>query len=76
VNKERRARLEKASGMICDVREIIEDVKIDEEDARDNMPENLQASDRYEQMDEAVNTMDDIISVLEEVESQLDELTQ
>ena len=50
MNKERRKRLEEASALLEQAREVIEDVKCEEEEAYDNLPEAFQAGERGEQM--------------------------
>jgi hypothetical protein len=69
MNKERRARLLKALDMIADAQAILEECKSEEEDYRDNMPENLQASQKYETADQAVNELDSAIDSLNDVMS-------
>ena len=62
------------------VMQEVEDIKAEEEDYKDNIPENLQGGEKYEiaetaieNLEEAYNSLDDIIGSLEDVESYLDE---
>ena len=73
MNKNRRKQID---GVIADLQEIqgtVESIMNDEEEYRDNIPENLQGSERYERAEEACNYLqeaydgiDDVIILLEE----------
>jgi hypothetical protein len=67
MNKQRRERLDEAHSKLLEAYEIIEDVKNEEEEAFDNMPENLQGSERGEQMEEYIGTMEDALDSLDDV---------
>lgn len=62
MNNQRRNRLTDAISLLERASDIVEDVKSDEESALDNMPENLEGSERYEKMESAVESLDDAIS--------------
>ena len=51
----------------------LECLKEEEEEYRDNMPENLQGSERYERADEACDSLDSAYSSLEEAIEYIDE---
>lgn len=53
-----------ANGLV-DLKDQIDDVKNEEEECRDNYPENLQGSDIYAGMCEAVDTLDTVSSALD-----------
>lgn len=74
MNKTRRKALGKIIDLISEARTLLEDIRDEEQEAFDNMPESLQASERGETMEDAISTMDDIISSLEDAESELEEL--
>lgn len=74
MNKERRARLRLAKNKLSEILEEIESILSDEDEMRDNMPENLQNSDRYEEsercseaMEATVGHIEDAIDSIEEV---------
>lgn len=69
MNKARRERLAKASALLAQAKEIIEGVKSEEQEKYDNMPENLQNSDRGQQMQEGLTALDAIYDALEEFEA-------
>lgn len=52
---------------IEDIKVTIDDLRMDEEDAFDNMPESLQCSERGETMEQNVDCFDDAISSLESI---------
>lgn len=55
------------------IQEIIDEIQMvldDEEDARDNTPENLQNSFRYEESEDACDNLSDTIDELEEIEEE------
>ena len=74
MNKERRKRLTKEYELIEEAKAIPEEVKDDEAEAYDNLPENFQNGDRGEEiqgyiemLDEACNYLDDASSVVDQI---------
>lgn len=66
-------RLGKASDLgLEDLREALEGIRDEEQEAYDNMPEALQAGERGVASEAAVSALDDVISGLEEVIGFLD----
>lgn len=66
MNKVRRKRLE---GLIAKLEEVKEELAVfqeEEEEYRDNIPENLQGSQRYEKAEEACDALGNAASSLEE----------
>ena len=78
MNKKRRERIANIIFEIEKIKSDIEDVKLDEEIAFDNMPENLQYSMRGEESQDAIDTLDtanDLVQeALDSLESAIDEL--
>ena len=66
MNAERRAQLKKIIVTIQDCANRVERLKDDEENALDGVPENLQESDRYYGMEEAVEFLEAAGEALEE----------
>jgi len=66
MNKDRRKNLQAVIDAITEANETLETLKEEEEEYRDNMPENLQDSERYEKADAACDSLDEAISNLEE----------
>lgn len=73
MNKERRKSLEALRIEIEDARSILEDLKEEEQEYMDNMPENLWGSERYNAAEEAVSNMEDAMMNLEEAISSIEE---
>ncbi len=71
MNDKRRKRLSEASALLSRASNIISDVLDEEQDCLDNMPENLQYSDRYESMEAAVDRLNDALSELDSAENSL-----
>ena len=67
MNKARRAELNRIINTIYELQSDIDAIKADEENARDNMPESLQGTERYEAMDAAVDELDDALSSIDDV---------
>lgn len=74
MNKQKRKRLEKAFDLITQAEEILEEVKADEEDSYDNLPDNFRDGEKGEEMqnyiemiDEAIGYMQDANSVIEQI---------
>lgn len=73
MNDKRRKRLSEASALLSRASDIISDVLDEEQDCLDNMPENLQYSDRYESMEAAVDRLNDALSEIDSAENSLSE---
>ena len=72
MNNSRRKQLEEISSKISDIKDELESVMCDEEEYRDNMPENLRNSERYEQTDAACSEMQDALDSLDSAISSID----
>ena len=66
MNKARRASLNAIINALTEQKDALEIIHDEEESAMDNMPESLQETERYELMEEAVDSMDDALSSLED----------
>jgi hypothetical protein len=65
MNKARRKLIEEVEGKLAELIEALSAIKDEEEEYRDNMPENLQGSEKYEQADQACSALDDAYNNLE-----------
>lgn len=81
MNNARRKELNKAieilntfSEKIYDAKDIVETCKDEEEEYRDNMPENLQGSEKYSLADEACDNLEQAYEYLEEMEEKVNEI--
>ena len=73
MNKQRRkeladilAKLEELENLRSEIKERLETVRAEEEEALDNLPESLQDSERGQQMQEYIDTLDEAIDNLDE----------
>ncbi len=60
------------TGLLEKIEQDIEDIKGEEEEYKDNMPEALQNSDKGETADNAISSLEDAVSSLTEVKDKLD----
>ena len=67
MNKVRRKNLQSIANQLEYLKTQIEDICSDEEEYRDNIPENMQGSERYEKADTACGNLSDAVDNLEEV---------
>ena len=75
MNDKRRQLLHRAVNSL-DVAELLVAQALDEEqDALDSMPENLEASERYEKMETAVELLEEVIENIGAARSEIDEAT-
>lgn len=72
MNKVRRKELQELYDIISEAKERLEMLH-DEEEYKDNMPENLQSSERYEKAEAAVDALGSAVSSLEEVLDYIEE---
>jgi hypothetical protein len=75
MNKDRRKRIDEAIKKLEDAQTILEECRDEEQDYLDNIPENLQGSERYETAEAAVDALDSACENLEEVISSAEEAT-
>jgi len=73
MNKLRRKALDALIERIDDIYSELEALADEERDYRDNMPENLQNSERYEAADNAVSSLEDALDNLDSAKSSIEE---
>ena len=76
MNKIRRKTLNEIYDKLAELKDLLEEVMSEEEDYKDNMPENLQNSERYEIAENACDNMDSAISSLEEALDYIEEAAE
>lgn len=59
MNKVRRAQLAKIDHRLCQIKSDIKDVLWDERDCLRSIPENFEGTDRYNQIEQAVDELED-----------------
>lgn len=73
MNNKRREILRNAVRFLDSASNLISNALEQEEDCLDNMPENLQMSDRYEAMEAAIDHLEDASSLLDEAKDKIGE---
>lgn len=73
MNKQRRNRLNEIQEQMAELREKIETVLSEEQEAYDNLPERIQDSERGEAMQTAIEAMESAMESCEEAENSLEE---
>lgn len=72
MNKARRKTLAEIADQLEALKGELESALSEEEEYRDNIPENLQGSERYERADEACGNLAEAVSQLEDVISNIE----
>lgn len=73
MNKSRRTQISKIWDKIIELKQELEMLRDEEQEAFDNLPESFQYGEKGEKMESAINEMDQAISSMEEVEQNLEE---
>ena len=74
MNKQRRIRLGKAFDLISEAEQILEEVKQEEDEARENLPDNFRDGDRGQQMQDAIDMIDEVIGYCQDAESVIEQI--
>lgn len=74
MNKKRKTEVTRIIGNLRQSLEDLEGVQGDEESALDNIPENLQGSQRYEDTEEALERIDDAVSSVQDAIENLEDI--
>lgn len=73
MNKLRRKTLQELYDIIAEAKDNLDAVRGEEEEYKDNIPENLQSSERYERAEAAVDALESAVSSLEEALDYIEE---
>lgn len=73
MNAQRRKSIEAVLSELADLRERVEALHDEEQEAFDNMPEGLQASERGQACEAAASVLDEALSAFDEIEGFLNE---
>lgn len=74
MNKNRRAMLEEVIEKLSEAKTMLEDIKDEEQEAYENMPESLQGSERGEAMSDNIYKMDDAWESIDTAMNNLQEI--
>lgn len=73
MNAIRRKKLSKINELLTDAYTMLEEVKDEENECFENIPENLQGSERYDKAEEIVGYLEEAYDNLDEVIRSIDE---
>lgn len=76
MNKQRRKDIGNVIGTLEGVQAAIDFIGEEEQAYADNMPENMQASDKYDQAEQAAQELNDIAIDITDLVDRLNEVTQ
>ena len=76
MNKERRKSLREIQSKLDRLGQELETLKEEEEEYRDNMPENLQESDRYQRADEVCDLLQEALESMDNAYQQIEEAVE
>lgn len=72
MNSRKREKLKNAIDLLERASALISDVLDDEQDCLDNMPENLQSSEKYERMEAAISSLEESIEQIDNAKDGLE----
>ena len=75
MNKSRRAALNNLNVRLQYMIEELEEIRNEEEDYYENIPENLKNSERANESEEAISLMQDVVTQMEELVGNIEEIT-
>ena len=76
MNKERRKSLREIQSKLESLGQDLEALKDEEEEYRDNMPENLQESERYQRADEVCDLLMEALENMDSAYQQIEEAVE
>ena len=76
MNKERRKSLREIQSKLDRLGQDLETLKEEEEEYRDNVPENLQESDRYQRADEVCDLLQEALESMDNAYQQIEEAVE
>lgn len=71
MNEKRRGRLRDALKMLSSAASIVETVCDNEQDCMDNYPENLQGTEKFERMEDAVDSLSDALEKIDDAKGHI-----
>lgn len=74
MNRQKRKRLGKAFDLIAEAEEILEEVKSEEEDSYENLPDNFRYGDKGEEMQNYIELLDESIGYLQDANSVIEQI--
>jgi len=75
MNEDRRKKLKFALGLLAQARDVVENIRDEEQGSFDNMPEGMQGGEKGQRMEEIIQQLDEAFGHIEEAEGMVDEAT-
>lgn len=76
LNQARRGEIAKVIDRLEDIKQDVSYILGDEQDCLDNMPENLEGSERFASMEQAVDNLEDAVSGIEDAIDSLNKASE
>lgn len=76
MNKDRRKALQGIIDQLTELKEAVESLQEEEQEAFDNLPEGIQFSERGESMEEAISNLEDAVNSIDEAISSIESATE
>ena len=74
MNKQRRKRLGKAFDLVTEAMDILEEVKSEEEESYDNLPDNFRDGDKGEEMQNYIEMLEEASGYLNDANSVIEQI--
>lgn len=74
MNRERRRKIKAVIGKLNQCSNDLDNIRDEEDYARDNTPENLQSKEQYEFSEECSNALDDAVTDIQEIVENLEDI--
>lgn len=76
MNKERRASLNKAIGLLQEAKDIVAQCRDEEQEFYDNMPENMQSGEKGEKATATADTLSEVDDLLDDAVGKIEEAAE
>jgi hypothetical protein len=73
VNKDRRHRIQLQIDRILTAKQELEEIRDEEDEAQENMPESLHGTEKHDAMLEAVELLDNVVTALDDAITELEQ---
>jgi len=76
MNKQRRKELRKIKDKLIDIQTELENIKEQEEEAYENMPDSLKNTEKGQKMEEGISSLDGAYDIINDAISYIEEVTE
>jgi len=74
MNKQRRTKLQNLSSDLEGIKSSLEEIRDEEQDYYDNIPENLQGSERADEAENIINVLEEAAGAIEDIIQSINEV--